>query len=114
MRKIKKNIQWLVGCLFCFVAPVALCLSLMCACCRERGEGTAATNETKLQDVESLDEIIEIEKVIEDSTLLNNEEEPSWEDLGNGTVRVRTNGKRYLRMTENDGYVTSLTYKYDR
>lgn len=111
----RRNIQRLVDCLFCFVGPVALCLSLMmCACCRERGEGADATNETALQEVEDLDEIMEIEEVIEDSAFLNADGETAWENLGNGVIRVRKGGIKYLRIMENDGYITSLTYKYDR
>ncbi len=101
-----------------FMIPVALlALCLMTGCNNSRKSSQrAVTTESTLQDMVDIDEIAEIESIIADSTLENADGDPSWKKEGSRMIRIRKNGKFYLRMKSRDGstITTTLTYRYDK
>ena len=72
------------------------------------------TDQTVIDEMVNIDEICDIEEIIADSTLENAAGDPSWRKVGSGMIRVRRNGKFYLRMETDSGTVTDVTYQYDR
>ncbi len=72
------------------------------------------TQEDVLSDMANIDEIELCEEIIQDSTLMDAEGERGWKKAGKGMIRIKNNGKYYLRMETEEGAVTSITYRYDK
>lgn len=99
-------------CVF-FMITVALAMLLMTGC-RQQGKNNALqTDDATLQDMVNIDEITEIESIIADTTLMNADGDTSWKKVDEGMIRVKKNGKFYLRMETKNGTVTAMTYRYD-
>lgn len=99
-------------CVF-FMVTVALAMLLMTGC-RQQGKNNAPqTDDATLQDMVNIDEITEIESIIADTTLMNADGDTSWKKVGEGMIRVKKNGKFFLRMETKNGTVTAITYRYD-
>lgn len=97
-----------------FMVLVALAFILMTGCSQQGKKDTPKTDASTLQDMVNIDEITDIENIIADSTLENTTGDPSWKKVGSGMIRVKKNGKFYLRMETKNGTVTALTYQYDK
>ena len=79
----------------------------------KRKNNAPQTDDATLQDMVNIDEITEIESIIADTTLMNADGDTSWKKVGEGIIRVKKNGKFYLRMETRNGTVTAMTYRYD-
>lgn len=100
-------------CVF-FMVTVALAMLLMTGCSQQRKNNAPQTDDATLQDMVNIDEITEIESIIADTTLMNADGDTSWKKVGEGMIRVKKNGKFYLRMETDKGTVTAITYQYDK
>lgn len=100
-------------CVF-FMVPVALAIILTTGCSQQGKNNAPKTDESTLQDMVNIDEITDIESIIADSTLENATGDPSWKKINSGMIRVKKNGKFYLRMETNNGTMTAVTYQYDK
>ena len=71
------------------------------------------TDQSVIDEMANIDEICEIEEIIADSTLMNGKGDRAWKMEG-GMIRIKNGNKYYLRKQENDGNVTTMTYRYDK
>ncbi len=72
------------------------------------------THEQVIDDMVSINEISECEKIIEDSSLMNGNGKRAWMQKGRYIIRIKNGDKYYLRMTTEDGYTTAVTYRYEK
>ena len=93
---------------------IALTVFLLTACSSGTDKGVAReTSEETIADMVNVDEITECEKIITDSSLMDGKGEKAWRRVNDRMIRIKIGEKYYLRMTDADGSITSVTYEYE-
>ena len=72
-----------------------------------------ATDRNVVDDMVDIDEMVNLEYIIADSSLMDAKGDISWHPVNDKLIRIKKGNRYYLRMQTEKETVTSVTYRYD-
>lgn len=91
----------------------SLALLTMLTACKQSPTKAVTTDGKVMEDMADIDEMVNLEYIIADSSLLDAKGDISWHPLNDKLIRIKKGNKYYLRLQTEKETVTSVTYKYD-
>lgn len=91
----------------------SLALLTMLTACKQSPTKAVTTDGEVMENMVDIDEMVNLEYIIADSSLLDAKGDISWHPLNDKLIRIKKGNKYYLRLQTEKETVTSVTYKYD-
>lgn len=90
-----------------------LILAAMMVGCKPNSTKAVPTDQEVVDDMVDIDEMVNLEYIIADSSLMDAKGDISWHPINDRLIRIKKGNRYYLRMQTEKETVTSVTYKYD-
>lgn len=90
-----------------------LILAAMMVGCKSNSTKAVPTDQEVVDDMVDIDEMVNLEYIIADSSLMDVKGNISWHPINDRLIRIKKGNRYYLRMQTEKETVTSVTYKYD-
>lgn len=90
-----------------------LILAAMMVGCKPNSTKAVSTDQKVVDDMVDIDEMVNLEYIIADSSLMDAKGDISWHPINDRLIRIKKGNRYYLRMQTEKETVTSVTYKYD-
>ena len=90
-----------------------LILAAMMVGCKPNSTKAVSTDQEVVDDMVDFDEMVNLEYIIADSSLMDAKGDISWHPVNDKLIRIKKGNKYYLRMQTEKETVTSVTYRYD-
>ncbi len=90
-----------------------LILAAMMVGCEPNSTKAVSTDQKVVDDMVDIDEMVNLEYIIADSSLMDAKGDISWHPINDKLIRIKKGDKYYLRMQKEKETVTSVTYRYD-
>jgi len=82
--------------------------------CESGNKQPVVGTEDRIADtMADIDEMVNLEKIVADSSLMDAQGDVSWHPINDKMIRIKKGDKYYLRMQTEKETVTSVTYRYD-
>lgn len=90
-----------------------LILAAMMVGCKPNSTKAVSTDQEVVDDMVDFDEMVHLEHIIADSSLMDAKGDISWHPVNDKLIRIKKGNRYYLRMQTEKETVTSVTYRYD-
>lgn len=83
------------------------------SCKSSNKQPVLGTKDSVTEDMVDIDEMVNLEYIIADSSLMDAKGDISWHPVNDKLIRIKKGNRYYLRMQTEKETVTSVTYRYD-
>lgn len=91
----------------------SLALLTMLTACKQSPTKAITTDGKVIENMVDIDEMVNLEYIIADSSLMDAKGDISWHPVNDKLIRIKKGNRYYLRMQTEKETVTSVTYRYD-